>query len=464
VRKLTQRNNKVVILKELFMITKENEGITYLDPDMKEKEYPQHTLNGKTCFDAESCFLLNRKQNLHKDEKIDDTLLSYLNTCKREIIMEIPLRKDDGTLLPVKAYRVQHNNARGPFKGGIRYHQAVDLAEVRKMANLMTWKTALVDIPFGGAKGGVAVNPKELSVHEIRRLTKALVAHLGNNIGPHIDIPAPDVNTNPQIMAWIFDEYSKGHLESSPLAVVTGKPVELNGCQGRLEATGRGVAIMLREIAKLKNLDMSELKVAIQGFGNVGYYAAKIISEELGAKVVGVSNAVGAIYNADGIDVEAAKAYEHEHKDYFIGFPGAEELENRDDLLVCDCDVLIPAALANAITVDVAKQTNAKFIIEAANGPTTPEANAILYEKGVFIIPSILANAGGVIVSYFEWTQNLQQYYWEYERIISELDKRMVKAFWDVVDVMEEHSIEARQAAYFIALEKVAAAALLRGF
>lgn len=441
-----------------------DEGIKEVSSNMNSKDYPKHSLDGKTCYDAESCFLLNRKQALHKNEKIDDVLLSYLNTCKREIIMEIPLRKDDGTLLPVKAFRVQHNNARGPFKGGIRYHQAVNLAEVRKMANLMTWKTALVDIPFGGAKGGVAVNPKELSVHETRRLTKALVAHLGNNIGPHIDIPAPDVNTNPQVMAWIFDEYAKSHSESSPLAVVTGKPVEINGCKGRLEATGRGVAIMLREFVKLKNLEMSNLKIAIQGFGNVGYYAAKIISEELGAKVVGISNAVGAVYNSDGIDVEAAKKYENEHQDYFVGFPGADEMEHRDDLLTCDCDVLIPAALANAITTEVANKTNAKLIIEAANGPTTPEANAILFEKGVSIIPSILANAGGVIVSYFEWTQNLQQYYWEHERIINELDKRMVKAFWDVVEVMEDHHIEFRQAAYYIALEKVAAAALLRGF
>ena len=245
---------------------------------------------------------------------------------------------------------------------------------------------------------------------------------------------------------------------------MTGKPVEISGCKGRLEATGRGVAIMLREYVKLKNLDMSALRVAIQGFGNVGFYAAKIISEELGAKVVGLSNAVGAIYNADGIDVEAAKTYEMEHQDYFVGFPGADEMKERDDLLTCDCDVLIPAALANAITAEVAKKTNAKLIIEAANGPTTPEANAILHEKDVFIVPSILANAGGVIVSYFEWTQNLQQYYWEHERIIDELDKRMVKAFWDVVEVMEDHNIAARQAAYYIALEKVAAAALLRGF
>lgn len=425
--------------------------------------FPEHTLEGQTCHDAESCFILNRNHGLHKNEKIDDVLLSYLNTCKREIIMEIPLRKDDGTLLPVKAYRVQHNNARGPFKGGIRYHQGVDLALVRKMANLMTWKTALVDIPFGGAKGGVAVNTKELSVHETRRLTKALVAHLGNNIGPHVDIPAPDINTNPQVMSWIMDEYSKTHSDTSPLAVVTGKPVELNGCAGRLEATGRGVAITLREYCKLKNVDAKKLRVAIQGFGNVGYHAAKIIKNEMGATIVGVSNATGALYNAEGIDVEAAKAYEEEHQEYFMGFPGANEIE-RDDLLTVDCDVLIPAALANAITKEVAEKTNAKIIIEAANGPTTPEANAILFDKGVFIVPSILANAGGVIVSYFEWTQNLQQYYWEYERIIEELDKRMVKAFWDVVEVMEEHNIGSRQAAYYIALEKVAAAALLRGF
>jgi len=434
---------------------------------IKEKdmvdEFPKNTLGGKTCYNAETCFILNRKQGLHKNEKIDDTLLSYLNTCKREIIMEIPLRKDDGTLMPVKAYRVQHNNARGPFKGGIRYHQDVDLAEVRTMANLMTWKTALVDIPFGGAKGGIAVNPKELSEHELRRLTKALVAHLGDNIGPHIDIPAPDVNTNQQVMAWIFDEYAKSHQSTSPLAVVTGKPVEVGGCSAREEATGRGVAIMLREHCKYRNKDVKELRVAVQGFGNVGYFAAKIINEELGAKIVGVSNAMGAVYNADGINVEDLKEYESTVSDSFKGYIKAKEVP-RDSVLTCECDVLIPAALANAITKEVAEKTTAQIVIEAANGPTTPEGNEVLFERGIFLVPSILANAGGVIVSYFEWTQNLQQYYWEYDRLVAELDKRMVKAFWDVVDVMEEKNIGARQAAYFIALEKVAAAALLRGF
>lgn len=434
---------------------------------IKEKdmvdEFPEHTLGGRTCYNAETCFILNRKHGLHENEKIDDTLLSYLNTCKREIIMEIPLRKDDGTLMPVKAYRVQHNNARGPFKGGIRYHQDVDLAEIRTMANLMTWKTALVDIPFGGAKGGIAVNPKELSTHELRRLTKALVAHLGDNIGPHIDIPAPDVNTNQQVMAWIFDEYAKSHQSTSPLAVVTGKPVEVGGCPAREEATGRGVAIMLREHCKYRNKDITKLRVAVQGFGNVGYFAAKIISDELGAKVVGISNAMGAVYNPEGINVEDLKEYENEVDDSFKGYSGAQEVP-RDSVLTCECDVLIPAALANAITKEVAEKTTASIVIEAANGPTTPEANAILFDRGIFLVPSILANAGGVIVSYFEWTQNLQQYYWEYDRLVEELDKRMVKAFWDVVDVMEDKLIGARQAAYFIALEKVAAAALLRGF
>jgi glutamate dehydrogenase (NAD(P)+) len=438
-------------------------GIIIKEMNLDSVEFPENTLNGKTCFNAESCFILNRKLGLHLNEKIDDTLLSYLNTCKREIIMEIPLRRDDGSLLPVKAYRVQHNNARGPFKGGIRYHQDVDLAEVRIMANLMTWKTALVDIPFGGAKGGVAVNPKILSVHELRRLTKALVAHLGDNIGPHVDIPAPDVNTNQQIMAWIYDEYAKSHTNNSPLAVVTGKPVEVGGCSAREEATGRGVAIMLREYCKYKNIEAPSLRVAIQGFGNVGYYAAKIISLELGSKVVGVCNATGGLYNPDGIDIEAAKKYELENKEYFKGFTGAIEVE-RDSILTCECDVLIPAALAGAVTKSVAEKTTASLIIEAANGPTTPEANALLFNKGVFIVPSILANAGGVIVSYFEWTQNLQQYYWDHERLVGELDKRMVKAFWDVIDIMEDKHIGARQAAYYIALEKVAAAALLRGF
>ena len=434
--------------------------INNMEPD---SAWPKNTLEGKTCYNAETCFILNRRHGLHENDKIDDTLLSYLNTCKREIIMEIPLRKDDGTLLPLKAYRVQHNNARGPFKGGIRYHEDVDLAEVRNMANLMTWKTALVDIPFGGAKGGVAVNPKTLSVHELRRLTKALVSHLGNNIGPHIDIPAPDVNTTPQIMSWIYDEYSKAHPDTAPLAVVTGKPPELGGCSARLEATGRGVAIMLRECCKYKNLDPKDLKVVVQGFGNVGYYAAKIIQEELGSKVVGISNAISAVYSSEGLIVEDLKKYEQANTENLNGFPGAVDIE-RDDLLVQDCDVLIPAALSGAITEGVAKKTNARIVIEAANAPTTAKGNAVLFDRDIFIVPSILANAGGVIVSYFEWTQNLQQYYWEYERNVEELDKRMHKAFWDVIHVCEEKHIGTRQAAYFIALEKVAAAALLRGF
>ena len=429
----------------------------------EEKQWPEHTAGGKTCHNAETCFILNREHGLHPNPKIDDTLLSYLNTCKREIIMEIPLRKDDGSLLPVQAYRVQHNNARGPFKGGIRYHHAVDLAEVRNMANLMTWKTALVDIPFGGAKGGVAVNMRELSEHEVRRLSKALVAHLGNNIGPHIDIPAPDVNTNPQVMSWIYDEFAKSHQATSPLAVVTGKPVELGGCPARLEATGRGVAIMLREYCKLRNIDPKTLRVAIQGFGNVGYHGARIISNELGSKIVGISNAVSAIENQDGIDVEAAKKVEQEQGEDLSKLEGATSIP-RDDLLFIDCDVLIPAALSNAITKEVAEKTKATVLLEAANSPTTPEGNELLHNKDVFIVPSILCNAGGVIVSYFEWTQNLQQFYWDYDVTVKALDKRMVKAFWDVVEVSEEKSIGNRQAAYLIALEKVAAAALLRGF
>ncbi len=428
-----------------------------------ENGWPEFTDDGQTCYNAESCFIVNRRQGMHKNEKIDDTLLSYLNTCKREIIMEIPLRRDDGSLMPVKAYRVQHNNARGPFKGGIRYHPSVDLAQVRNMANLMTWKTALVDIPFGGAKGGISVDTKKLSEHETRRLTKALVSHLGNNIGPHIDIPAPDVNTNQQVMSWIYDEFSKTHSQTSPLAVVTGKPTELGGCSAREEATGRGVAIMLREYCKLKNTNIKNLRVAVQGFGNVGYHASRIITNELGAKVVGVSNAEGALVNEKGLNVDELKAYIDENNELFTGYKNAEHID-RDDLLTIDCDVLIPAALAHAITKDVAQKTNAELIIEAANGPTTPEGNEILYKRGVFIVPSILANAGGVIASYFEWTQNLQQYYWDYERIVEELDKRMVKAFWDVIDVCEDKNIGTRQAAYFIALEKVASASLLRGF
>lgn len=430
--------------------------------DEKSEDW-KYTLDGKTCFDAQSAFAINRKQNMHGRE-INDKLLSYLNTCKREILMEIPLRLDDGSLLPVHAYRVQHNNARGPFKGGIRYHDKVNLQEVREMANLMTWKTALVDIPYGGAKGGVAIDPKKLSFHEVRRLTKALVSHLGNNIGPHIDIPAPDVNTNPQIMAWIFDEFSKTHSEGSPLAVVTGKPIEVGGSQGRLEATGRGVAICYREACKYNGLDPKELRVAVQGFGNVGYHAAEIIQKELGSKIIGVSNAVSAIYNEEGLDVVALKEYADSHNDSLDGYPGGESIP-RDDLLMLDCEVLVPAALSKAVNADVAKNAkNLKVLLEAANAPTTPEANAILHEKGVCIIPSVLANAGGVIVSYFEWVQNLQQFYWTYERVIEELEARMVKAFSDVINLAKEKNIGLRQAAYCLSLDRVAKALILRGY
>jgi len=424
-------------------------------------EYPKFTLNGKTCYNAASCFFLSRKQGLHS-AKIDDTLLSYLDTCKREIIMEIPLRKDDGTLMPIQAYRVQHNNARGPFKGGIRYHEEVNLTEVREMANIMTWKCALVDIPFGGAKGGIAVNPKKLSVHELRRLTKALVAHLGNNIGPHIDVPAPDVNTNPQIMAWIYDEFAKSHSDA-PLAVVTGKPLELGGSQGRLEATGRGVAIVLREACKHLKLNLAKQRIAIQGFGNVGYFAASILRREYGCKIVGISNETGAVYNSKGIDVEDLYQYSLANRNDFSGYGGAKAIP-RDELLVCDCDVLIPAALSNCITREVAKQTNAKILVEAANGPTTGAGNEVLYKKDVFIIPSLLANAGGVVASYFEWVQNLQQFYWPYDKVVAELEARMVKSFWDVVNLSVDKDITTRQAAYHLALERVAAAAILRGF
>lgn len=264
-------------------------------------------------------------------------------------------------------------------------------------------------------------------------------------------------------MSWIYDAYSKTNSNTSPLAVVTGKPVELGGSPGRLEATGRGVFVTLREYCKHKNINPKNLRVIVQGFGNVGYYAAKIISKELGSKIVGISNATGALYNPEGIDIEAAKKYEDDHKEYFFGFPGATEIP-RDDLLTADCDVLIPAALSGAITEEIAKKTSATLLIEAANSPTTAAANAVLFERGIFIIPSILANAGGVIVSYFEWTQNLQQYYWEYEKVREELEKRMVKAFWDVINTAEKHKIGNRQAAYLIALERVAAAVLLRGF
>jgi glutamate dehydrogenase (NAD(P)+) len=392
----------------------------------------------------------------------DDSMLNIITHSKREIIVEIPIRLDNGKVSVFRGYRVQHNNSRGgPFKGGIRYHHEVNLAEVRGLAILMTWKAALVRIPFGGAKGGIACEPKKLSLTELERLTRAYTEHLGDNIGPYYDVPAPDVNTNSQVMAWMFDEYAKSHNNCS-LAVVTGKPIEIGGSQGREEATGRGVVIVTRELLKELGLNPAEQRVIIQGFGNVGSYVARIMHYEVGAKIIGISTVEGAIYNENGLNIPELLSYQAKHgtiKD----FPNCDWMSN-EEMLLQDCDVLIPAALAGSVDAEVAQKTNAKVIVEAANAPVTIEADAILNERKIYVVPGILANPGGVIVSYFEWVQNLQQLYWTYEDVVGRLEKLIVDAYKRTYTASIEHNCSLREAALRVALIDVIKSIKLRGF
>jgi glutamate dehydrogenase (NAD(P)+) len=392
---------------------------------------------------------------------IDQDLLKAIVKPKREIIVEIPLRKDNGKFVSFQGYRVQHNDARGPFKGGLRFHPTVTVAEARTLAHLMSLKTAVVNIPYGGGKGGIACDPKQLSATELERLTRNFTQLLGDNIGPNVDIPAPDVNTNSQIMAWIVDEYAKKHGQAQSWGVVTGKPLELGGSLGRDEATGRGVMIATREAARERGLNMKNAKVIFQGFGNVSSFGARLIEQELGGKILGVSTSQGAIYNKNGIDLVAAEVYYRKNKG-LKGFPGVEWMTN-DELLVQDCDVLIPGALEKAITAKNAHKVKASILVEAANDCTDAEADAILKERDVFVVPDILANAGGVVVSYFEWVQNLSNHYWDIDKVRTELEKIMVAAYNQVSAVSKERKLTMRVAAYTVALERIARAMLLRG-
>ncbi|MDX1917599.1 MAG: Glu/Leu/Phe/Val dehydrogenase dimerization domain-containing protein [Candidatus Caenarcaniphilales bacterium] len=391
----------------------------------------------------------------------DADLIDFVTRSQREIIMEIPVRLDNGSMRVFRAYRVQHNNSRGgPFKGGIRYHPEVNLAEVRGLAILMTWKAALVRIPFGGAKGGVACDPKKLSKTELERLTRAYVNHLGDNIGPYNDVPAPDVNTNAQVMAWMFDEYARTHNNCS-LAVVTGKPLEIGGSQGREEATGRGVVQVTCELLKDLGKDPASQRVIIQGFGNVGSHAARIFHEEYKSKVIAVSTVDGAVYNVKGLDISALSHYQSENGT-LRGFLGADWITNHE-MLLQDCDVLVPAALAGSIDEEIAAKTSAKIVVEAANAPITIEGNDVLDDRGVYVIPGILANPGGVIVSYFEWVQNLQQLYWTREEVIKRLSDLLHDAYKRTYHTSLELKCPLREAALRIALNDVLKSILLRG-
>ncbi len=391
--------------------------------------------------------------------QLSDELKQLIKTPDRELRVELPIIMDDGKLNTLIGYRVQHNNARGPNKGGIRYHPQVDLDEVRALSSLMTWKTAVVDIPFGGAKGGIAVDPGQLSQGELERLTRVFTQKIDCIIGPAEDIPAPDVNTNAQVMSWMMDQYSRRHGHTS--AVVTGKPVELGGSAGREEATGRGVCIALREIAKFLKIDLKKTSIAIQGFGNVGSHTARILDEEFGAKVVAVSDVKGGVYNPRGIRFKGAMEHVAETGSV-VGLKGAAKISN-SELLELKCDVLIPAALGGQLHGKNADHVKAKLIIEAANGPTTYEADEIFAGRKIPVVPDIYANAGGVTVSYFEWAQNLQQFRWDYSRVVAELEKIMTKSFADVMKTAEKHNVTMRIGAYILALDRVAKATKLRG-
>ncbi len=387
------------------------------------------------------------------DSRVREIILAPRRIIKVDLVTE----GDDGNLMHHQGFRVQHNNARGPFKGGLRYHPTVDEEHAAALANLMTWKTAVVDVPFGGAKGGINCDPAKMSRKELDSLTRAFVQQMGEVIGPTLDIPAPDVNTNPDVMAWIMDEYSR-KFGFSP-GVVTGKPVHLFGSVGRGEATGRGVMICLREQLISMGRSLKDVTVALQGFGNVGSHAARVIAKE-GAQIVAVSDHLGAVCNEKGLDIDALCDWAAKHRTV-KGFSGGDSFDG-EEVIVWPADVLIPAALEDAIDADKARELRAKIVVEAANAPTTPAADAILRERGVIVIPDILANAGGVTVSYFEWAQNIQQYRWEIDRVVAELEKVMVRACSSVREVAKSRGIDLRTASFVLALQRVGKAALAR--
>ena len=389
---------------------------------------------------------------------LDEKIRLSLNVPDRELMVEVPLRKDDGSLESYRGYRVQHNNSRGPFKGGIRYHHEVDLDEVRSLAALMTWKTALVNIPYGGGKGGISIDPSKLSNLELERLSRRFFRAINPIIGINRDIPAPDVNTNPQIMAWFMDEY--GMINGHTPGIVTGKPIELGGSLGRNEATGRGTAIIARETANLLNMNLDGAKVVVQGFGNVGSYAANFLNE-MGSKIIAVSDVNGGLFDPEGLDINSLIEYNQKNKT-IKGFSQGKTISN-DEILSVECDFLIPAALGGVIHKMNVDKLNCRVIIEAANGPVTPPADDILFDKGIHVIPDILTNAGGVTVSYFEWVQNLQQFQWSEEEVNTKLENKMVSAFNEVASMMKSKKSSMRLAAFAVAIDRVANSFKLRG-
>jgi len=390
---------------------------------------------------------------------LDPGIWKILTNPKRQIAVSCPVQMDNGEIEVFTGYRVQYNITLGPAKGGIRYHPDVTLDEVTALAAWMTWKCAVAHVPFGGGKGGIICDPTRMSRRELEALTRRYVAEIIDAIGPDKDVPAPDVNTNDQIMAWVMDTYSM-HVGYTATAVVTGKPIEMGGSLGRREATGRGVMIVTREAAKHLGLDINAATVAVQGFGNVGSVSADLLSKT-GAKIVAVTDWKGGVHNSAGLDIAKMLDYAKQHKT-IDGFPGGESIDN-EQLFGLDVDVLVPAALENQITMENAPIIRAKIVAEGANGPTTPEAHRHLHERGVFVIPDILANAGGVTTSYFEWVQDRHGYFWEEEEVNHRLEAKMVEAFRDVLDTSVRYKADMRTAAYIVAINRVATVTRMRG-
>lgn len=409
---------------------------------------------GMSAYETTNTFLKRAMDAL----KLDPQYETLLVTPHREVRVELAIRLDNGTLGNFIGYRVQHDNARGPYKGGLRYHPEVDIDEVRSLASLMTWKTAVADVPFGGAKGGIQVDPSKLSDNELERLTRRFVDQIHDFIGEKVDIPAPDVNTNARVMGWFFDQYANHH--GFAPGVVTGKPVALHGSLGRDAATGRGCMFAIREALAFDGKKIAGTSFAVQGFGNVGSWFARL-THALGGKIVAVSDVKGGIHAGDGLDVN--KLLEHvKQTGSVVGFPGTKPITN-EELLGVECDVLVPAALGHVINENIAKNVKAKYVVEGANGPCTLEGSDTLDQRGVITLPDIWANAGGVTVSYFEWVQNIQQHRWSEEKVNDELERHMVTAHKEIRAAMAKLKCSMRTAAFAMAVERVKAATDLRG-
>ena len=393
--------------------------------------------------------------------EVSPGIAEFLRRPKRELSVNFPVRMDNGDIRMFTGYRVQHSTVRGPAKGGIRYHPQVSMDEVRALAMWMTWKCSLMNLPYGGAKGGVIVDPRELSPTELERMTRRFAYELIPVIGPDGDIPAPDVNTNAQIMAWMMDTYTMTLGHNAP-GIVTGKPVQVGGSLGRREATGRGVMYTTVRALKHLGIPVEGARVVVQGFGNVGSVAAQQLQQQ-GAKVIAVSDVSGGIYNPDGLDIDAVLEYAAGHGHLVAGYPEADAITN-DELLTLSCDVLVPAALENQITAANAADIKAKIVAEGANGPTTPEADDILRDRGIMVIPDILCNAGGVTVSYLEWVQNRQSFFWTEEEVNTRLERMMDESFHAVLDTAESVGVDMRTAAYILAVKRVIDVLQLRGF